>query len=201
VPRAFASALWVVDTLFNLASVGVDGVNIHSLPGSAYEFASFSQFPGGWQAFVHPEYYGLMMFAQAFPPGAQLLPVTAPSGPVKIWATQAPDGTTRVVLINKDATAAHSVQLQLPGAESGASLEWLQAPSVDSTSGVTLGGQTFGDETTTGTLGAATTTPVTPAGGVYTVPLPAGSAALLTIAPSPSDTGSGGTGPGGGNGL
>ena len=32
----------------------------------------------GWQAFVHPDYYGMLMFAQAFPPGAQLLPVHAP---------------------------------------------------------------------------------------------------------------------------
>jgi hypothetical protein len=179
--NTFASALWVVDTLFNMASVGVDGVNIHSLPGSAYEFATFSQFPGGWQAFVHPEYYGLMMFAQAFPPGAQLLSVTAPSGPVKVWATQAPDGTTRVVLINKDATAEHSVQLQLPGAEAGASLEWLQAPSVDSTSGVTLGGQTFGAQTTTGAFpGPVTTTPVYPALGYYSIDLPPASAVMLT---------------------
>jgi Glycosyl hydrolase family 79 C-terminal beta domain len=181
VSNTFASALWAVDTLFDLASVGVDGVNIHSLPGSAYEFASFAQFPGGWQAFVHPVYYGLMLFAQAFPPRAQLLSVTAPSGPVKIWATRAPDGTTRVVLINKDATAEHSVQLQLPGAEAGASLEWLQAPSVDSTSGVTLGGQTFGSQTTTGAFpGPQTTTPVYPSLGSYSIDLPPASAVMLT---------------------
>ncbi len=28
----FASALWVLDTLFNMAAVGVNGVNIHTLP-------------------------------------------------------------------------------------------------------------------------------------------------------------------------
>jgi hypothetical protein len=32
--NTFASALWVLDTLFNLAGVGVDGVNLHSLPGA-----------------------------------------------------------------------------------------------------------------------------------------------------------------------
>ena len=32
----------------------------------------------------------MLMFAQAFPPGARLLPVTAPSGPVKVWATSGP---------------------------------------------------------------------------------------------------------------
>jgi len=182
VSDTFASALWVVDTLFNLASVGVDGVNIHELPGSAYELASLTQFPNGaWQAFVHPEYYGLMMFAQAFPPGARLLSVSAPSGPVKVWATQAADGTVRVVLINKDPTAEHSVLLQLPGGEAAASLEWLQAPSVTSTSGVTLGGQTFGPETITGALpGPENMNAVTSPLGSYPIDLPPGSAVMLT---------------------
>ena len=72
----------MLDTLFNLASVGVDGVNVHSLPGAAYELFTFSRRTStGWQAFVHPDYYGMLMFAQAFPAGAQLLPVDAPGRP------------------------------------------------------------------------------------------------------------------------
>jgi hypothetical protein len=52
---------------------------------------------------------------------------------------------------------------------------------VSATSGVTLGGQSFGDETTTGSLPEPSTTPIAPVAGAYTVPMPAGSAALLTI--------------------
>ena len=116
VSDSFASALWALDTMFNMASAGVDGVNFHMLPGSHYELFSTSQASGGaWQAFVHPEYYGLYMFAQAFPPGARLLAVTAPSGPVKVWATQASDGAVRVTLINQDPTSDHTVQFQMPG--------------------------------------------------------------------------------------
>ncbi|MGH2926677.1 MAG: hypothetical protein ACRDL8_00550, partial [Solirubrobacteraceae bacterium] len=37
VSDTFASALWALDTMFNLAAAGVDGVNVHMLPGSAYE--------------------------------------------------------------------------------------------------------------------------------------------------------------------
>ena len=182
VSDTFASALWALDTLFAMAQQGVDGVNFHMLPGSNYELFSPSQTStGSWQAFVHPEYYGLLMFAQAFPPGAHRLPVTAPSGPVKIYATQDTAGVVRVTLINKDPGAEHDVSLQMPAGSGAGSLETLQAPSIDSTDGVTLGGQTFGDETTTGTLGPMQTTPVVPAGGTYTVPLPAGSAAMLTI--------------------
>ena len=116
VSDTFASALWALDTMFNMASVGVDGVNFHMLPGSHYELFTVSHDAAGdWQAFVHPEYYGLLMFSQAFPPGARLLPVTAPSGPVKVWATIGVDGVTRVTLINQDTTAEHDVQVTLPG--------------------------------------------------------------------------------------
>jgi hypothetical protein len=63
---------------------------------------------------------------------------------------------------------------------------------------VTLGGQTFGAETTTGTFPASPASPATttsaPAGGVYTVPVAAGNAALLTIAQPSTGTGGGGTG-------
>ena len=101
VSNTFASALWALDTLFNMASVGIDGVNFHTLPHAGYELFTFKHVNGTWEAFVHPEYYGMLMFGQAAPPGSQLLPVTVPSGPVKIWATHSPDGRTRVVLINK----------------------------------------------------------------------------------------------------
>jgi hypothetical protein len=185
VSDTFASALWALDTMFQFAKVGVDGVNFHMLPGSNYELFTISHnSTGAWQAFVHPEYYGLLMFAQAFPAGARLLPTTGAGqsgSPVKVWATQGGDGAVRVTLINKDPAAEHDVALSISGATATGALETLQAPGVSATSGVTLGGQTFGDETTTGTLPDPSTTPVVPAAGTYTVPLPAGSAALLTI--------------------
>ncbi len=159
VSDTFASALWALDTMFDMASVGVNGVNFHMLPGSNYELFTPSQTANGtWQAFVHPEYYGLLMFSQAFPPGAHLLDVGAPSGPVKVWATQDSTGVVRVTLINKDPSAEHDVVLTVPGGSTSGSLETLSAPSISSTDGVTLGGQSFGDETTTGTLPTPQTT-------------------------------------------
>lgn len=183
----FASALWALNTLFNLAAVGVDGVNVHMLPGSAYELFTVSHSASGaWQAFVHPEYYGLLLFAQAFPVGARLLPVTIPAGQVKAWATQAADGTIRVTMINQDTVSEHDVSLQVPGAGGTGAVQTLRAGALNATSGVTLGGQTFGAETTTGTLpGPPAATPVIPSGGSYTVSLAPGTAALLTIPPGP----------------
>jgi hypothetical protein len=187
VSDTFASALWALDTLFNLEGAGVDGVNFHMLPGSHYELFSPSRTSGGqWQAFVYPEYYGLLMFAQAFPVGARRLKVGSAGGPVKVWATQDGAGTVRVTVINKDTTNAHTVDVSVPGPVRGASLETLQAPSASSTSGVTLGGQTFGDETSTGTLpGPDQTTSVAPGPGGYTIQVPPASADLLTAPGAP----------------
>jgi Glycosyl hydrolase family 79 C-terminal beta domain len=181
VSNTMASALWALDALFNLAAVGVDGVNIHTLPMAPYEPFTFTQSRSGWSAFVHPIYYGLQMFAQAFPPGAQLLPVSAPAGAVKVWATRSPDGHLRIVLINKQQTTPVTVQLQLPGGQSTASVESLLAPSARATSGVTLGGQTFGLKTTTGVLGTLQTSTVIAGGdGTFSISMPAASAMLLT---------------------
>jgi hypothetical protein len=180
VSGTFTSALWVLDTLFNLADVGVDGVNIHTLPTAAYELFTVRYVRRHWEAFVHPEYYGLLMFAQAFPPGARLVPVSvSPSGPLKVWATRDAHGTLRTMLINKDPANAYRVELQLPGTVRGR-LERLEAPSVTSRGGVTLGGRSFGGETRTGVLPPPRTQPVTPTRGTYTITMPPGSAALLT---------------------
>lgn len=180
VGSTFSSALWMLDTLFNLVSVGVDGVNVHSLPGAAYELFSVSRSErGDWQAFVHPDYYGMLMFAQADPAGARLLPVNAPSGPVKVWATVAPNGSTHVVVINKDSRP-HRVELQMAPSAAPAKLEWLRAPGPTATAGVTLGGQSFGPETATGRLTAPAWQPASALLGWYSIELPGYSAALLT---------------------
>ncbi len=182
VSGTFASALWVLDTLFNLDSVGVDGVNLHTLPTAAYELFTFTHYGRHWRAFVHPEYYGMLMFAQAFPPGAQLLPVTAsPAGPLKVWATRDGHGIARAVLINKDPTNPYQVQLQVAGRSGPGKLERLEAPSLASRGGVTLGGRTFGGETATGSLPTPSTETVTPVNGTYSITMPPGSAALLTL--------------------
>jgi hypothetical protein len=180
VSDTFAAALWVIDTLFNLQANGVDGINVHSLPGAPYEPFTFRFSRGVWSAFVHPEYYGMMLFADAFPPGAHRLSVNVPDGPVKVWATTDTSGRTRVVLINKDPTTDVSVKVALPGSAS-AVVQRLTAPSVDATTGVSFGGLSFGSSTTTGQLaGTPSSSTVNPVLGSYSVDLPPASVALLT---------------------
>jgi hypothetical protein len=184
VSDTFASALWALDTMFEMAKVGVDGINIHTFPGAAYDLFTFTQRRGAWRAFVHPEYYGLLMFSQADPPGARLLPVSGSDGPVKAWATQAPNGTRRFVLINTDPASGHSVQLNAGLGNGRATIDWLRAPNIAATTDVVLGGQTFGTQTDTGALPGqlrASTVFSLLGLGLYSIDLPPASAAMLTF--------------------
>jgi Glycosyl hydrolase family 79 C-terminal beta domain len=183
VSNTFASALWSLDALFAMASVGVDGVNLHTVPNSINELFTFKQVDGVWQGSVRPEYYGLLMFAQAAPAGSRLLELAGPTrGVVRAWATLAPDGHARVVLINTSPVAARVVTVRAPSATVPAALEQLTAPALTATSGITLGGQTFGSATGTGLLaGTALPTSVVPGAGGYQVTLPAASASMLTL--------------------
>ena len=104
---------------------------------------------------MHPDYYGMLMFSQAFPPGARLVPVSARRpGPVKVWATEDAAGAPESTLINKDPRREHDVDARSSPTPRPGSTRVAAAPSVRATSGVTLGGQSFGVETTTGTLPA-----------------------------------------------
>ncbi len=138
---------------------------------------------GHWQVRVHPEYYGLILFTQAAPAGSRLLSLAStPQVGVKVWGTSGPDDHVRVVVINKHVSTPETVTLRIPPASGAATVEVMRAPAINATSGVTLGGQTFGNETTTGTLDAPQTTTLNPSsGGTYVVHVPAASATLLTL--------------------
>ncbi len=183
VSNVFGSALWALDTMFELAKIGVNGVNIQTVPNTINEVLGATFANGSWQVRVHPEYYGLIMFAQAAPPGALLLRLSSnPLVGVKVWATRAPGGRVHVVVINKHLRASETVRLRIPSAHGPASIEQLRAPSITAESGVTLGGQTFGSTTSTGVLaGHAQATTLDPTAGTYVVQVPAASATMLTL--------------------
>jgi hypothetical protein len=89
------------------------------------------------------------------------------------------DGTVHVVLINKGPRT-RIYALRLPGSTRSATLERLQGASLQSPSGVTLGGQSYGAQTTSGRIGPVAHTTLKPIAGRYVVTLPSASAAMLT---------------------
>ena len=153
VSNSFASALWLLDTLFEMRSDGVDGVNLHTFPGAASALFDFAKVNGVWNAAVHPEYYGALMFGRAAPPGSRLLKMSATSvGAVRAWATTSTQGV-RVLLINDNLNRRATVHVTVPLATRGpATVTLLTAPQPASTIKVTLGGLSFGPVTSTGRL-------------------------------------------------
>jgi hypothetical protein len=183
VSNSMASALWVLDTLFSMDRAGVSGVNLHAVNGiNALFVPRYSH--GRWHATVDPWYYGALMFSQAAPSGAQLLPVSnATHTDTRVWATIGRDRAVRVLVINDSVGSGASVRVRNPPdyGRRAATIERLHAPGgAYATSGVTLGGRSFG-RTGTGVLPAPVTQRVRRRGGAYTVTLPPASAALLTL--------------------
>ena len=186
VSNAFVSALWALDAVFQMARVGVDGVNIHTYPKAPYELFRFTHENGKWSGYVAPEYYGLLMFAQAAPAGL------APAEDLRNARQRPGVGDARdrtapshVVLINDYTAQSRTVDVRIAGAQGAATLERLRAPGIHSLTGVTIGGQSFGTATDTGLLsGPSATVLVEPAHGAYVVRLPPASAATLTLSPA-----------------
>ena len=188
VSDTFASALWVLNAMFALAQTGVDGVNIHSWKGSAGRLFDFTELHRHWSGSVQPEYYGMLMFARAAPAGAQLLQ-TAQSSPsaLEAWSTLAPDRSVRVLLINDSLTTPANAVVHPPRAGNGATITQLLAPSAAATTGVSLNCQSFGTQTTSGSLkGPQCATTEKPSNGAYAVTVPPASAALLAVDPAVS---------------
>jgi hypothetical protein len=183
VSNSVASALWVLDTLFQLASAGVDGVNIHTWPGApASQPFTFQQADGHWLSSVRPEYYGMLGFTKVAPPGSRFLQVkTASRAEVRPWATLGADGRIRIALLNSSPTHSHTVLVHPPLAAGPARLEWLRGPSAYATGGVTFAGQRFGPTTTTGAMKGKVRRTLLPKASEYRLKLPASSVAILTI--------------------
>ena len=137
VSDTFASALWVLDFMLSLAVAGGAGVNLHGGGTSSYApIAGYS----GRELTARPVYYG-MLVARQFP-GGKLLATELDTGgsDLRGYASSSASGL-RVVAINRGALPV-SVRLsveRLSGKRAG-SVWRLQAPSISSTTGVTVAG-------------------------------------------------------------
>jgi Chitobiase/beta-hexosaminidase C-terminal domain/Glycosyl hydrolase family 79 C-terminal beta domain len=190
VSNTFSSALWAIDTMFEYANIGVDGVNWNTnSDGGAYDLFQFSVWNNGHENLysltaVRPLYYGLLLFAEAAGKTAQLLPTsTLTNANVKVWVTKDSTGRAHLVVINKEQSISGTVQVTLPGYTSG-SIVRLAASSYLATSGITIAGQTY-DGSPDGTLqGSSVTETISPtSSGVWTIPVSAMSAVAVTLEP------------------
>ncbi len=177
VSNSFATALWAPDALLEMVHAGVDGVNLHLRTFSIN--APFLFTPDGFVA--RPAIYGLALFARTFGPGARLTPVVltgARQRHLKVWAVLVGRHELHLLVIDKGRVPVR-VALRLPGARSTATVQRLLAPSVRSTHGVTLAGQSLGPDGQW--VGKRTVERLAPGPHGYGLAVRGYSAALLTV--------------------
>jgi hypothetical protein len=179
VSDTLAAALWGTDYLFQLAAAGCAGANFHGGTRGAYTPLARN---GDTLALTpRPLYYGLLLFAQAAQ--GRLVPAHLTNAPAGLTAYAAHDGDTlNVTVINPDANLPVSLTLDPGRAYRDGDVLRLNGPSLDSTTGVTLGGATVGSD------GVWTHLPAElPQFTGQTIPLtvPAASAAVVRLSASP----------------
>lgn len=184
----FASALWALSALLDLAQAGVDGVNVHTSTRTIYRPFSFTRVNRLWSANVAPEYYGLLAFARSVPPGSRLLSVAHRSAEgMSAWGVRTPRGRMRAVLVNPSQTATRLVALRAEDQTfPSATVERLTAPSAGASTGIAFAGQYFPAETRTGLLvGPRRTTRLTAnRSGFFLLRVPPASAAIVEFSGS-----------------
>jgi hypothetical protein len=138
VSNSYASALWVVDHLFNIALGGGVGANLHGgNDGPGYTPIADRN---GTVIGVRPEYYGMLLFTLAGEGSLLDSDLSAGELDVSAYALERADGALAVVVVNKDAV--HNVALRIDCGRSvrSATLVAMSGPSLAATSGVQIQG-------------------------------------------------------------
>ena len=179
VSDVFAAGLWGVDAMFELASIGAVGVNLHT----PSHYAVFD-FDGSGALEVRGLYYAMLLFSRATAQQGRWLPVAVQSSlQVRAWGTLGSDGGVRVAIVNEDLQRAAAVGVVVAQRTGQAQLWRLTAPAIDAATDITFGAQTFRGSTDGNPIGSAAGDAVSLVAGAYRVRLTAGSAALLVVPP------------------
>jgi hypothetical protein len=176
VSNSYASSLWAIDFLFDVAASGATGVNMHT-GGRSPGYTPIADDSGGVVE-VRPEYYGLLFFTLAGT--GDLLETQISSGGIDAtaYAVKAANGDLNVMIVNKDETQNMAITIETNQAAGKATLQRMNGPALTATSGVTIQSAVVN---TNGSFFPAASDTLTPAGTQVACYVPALSAALITI--------------------
>jgi hypothetical protein len=182
VSDTLAAALWVLDFMFVLASAGCAGVNMETGVNQRGFISSYSPIGDDEQGhhWAAPEYYGMLAFAQSGAGRIIRSTVDARNRNVTVHATQHTKDRTVVTLINKEPSWDAVVVINAGQSASfrSGTLVRLSAPSIESKSGVTLGGAGV---SSSGLWKSARVEEIIPSQRRLQVRVPAASAAIFTL--------------------
>jgi hypothetical protein len=176
VSNSYASSLWVIDFLFDVALGGGTGVNMHG-GGRSPGYTPIADDDGGVVE-ARPEYYGLLLFALAGP--GTLLETQLAAGTVDAtaYAVRTASGGLNLVVVNKDTVQNLTLTIATNQNIQSATLQTMTGASLAATSGVTIQGATVNPD---GSFFPASPGTLTPAGTQTTCFIPALTAALISI--------------------
>lgn len=174
VSDSYASSLWVIDDLFNIAQGGGVGANMHGGgDGDGYTPIADSD---GVVVEARPEYYGLLLFTLAGQGTVLKTSVTAGSLNVSAYAIRTQGGGLSVVVVNKDSTQNLQLSVDTGISVDSAALLVMTGPALDATSGVAIQGAAVGPD---GSFTPAASYTPGIAAGVVNCYVPALSAVLI----------------------
>jgi hypothetical protein len=197
--NAFAAALWAGDYMLQLASLGCAGVNLHG-GGSAFLSASLGDHtPGmdvaktpqtvrsgfytpiqsepGREVKAMPVFYGMMLANQLA--GDEMLDVQVNMQGVNATAYASKHNRGfKVAIFNKDESRPLDLSIHVPHRVQTATAWRMQAPSLDSTEGVSLAGAEIAAHAQ---WSPKTVEPIELQHGAPRIQVPAASAALLFL--------------------
>ena len=149
VSDSYASALWVIDYLFDCALYGSIGVNFHG-GGSGPGYTPIAS-SGSTVIEARPEYYGILLFTLAAQGTLYTTQLSVGSLNVTAYAVKTASGGLNLVIVNKDSSQNLLLTTTLPqSATSATLLEMTQftlgttSPSLSATSDVTIQGASVG---------------------------------------------------------
>lgn len=181
VSDTFASALWGADLMYQLASAGGVGINLHG-GGYGWYTPIAGTVASGFVA--RPIFYGMLLFAEAGPghlvdariDGQENAPLLNAYGVLNDAVE--PQDTVKAVVFNKHADRAVQLAIDCGARATRARVLRLTAPRLDDTTDVTLGTNPVGGS---GTWDAGREEELAVRDGAAAIELPAGSAALVSF--------------------
>jgi uncharacterized protein (TIGR03437 family) len=175
VSNVHASALWGVDYMFTLAQRSAAGVNFHGGGAGNYTPIAVS----GSQISARPLYYALLFFRAAARGRLVPVDVAAPGINVTAYGVLDPDGSVRVVAVNKDLAQDAALTIAPgPGYRTALAMR-LSGTSLDAVTGTTLGGAGVLPD---GTWLPAALESAQLSGATYSTTVPVGGAILIHFA-------------------
>jgi hypothetical protein len=178
VSNAYGAALWTIEFLLVSSQFGSSGANLHGGSNGGYipSYTPLADNDLGVTG-VRPVYYG-MLFASQISPGPMFDIDVFCALNVSAYGIAGKDGTTYVVILNKDSTSTIYASVDMGASTSRAQPLLLTGPSVDALTGMTLGGAIIEND---GSWAPTHEPAIGIADGQFTVSVSPASAVLLKI--------------------